>query len=154
MDNSQRLDSSTLSKLTPQELKLYKLYGKLPNKKDLLNYKLKDNRKFFDSGDYHMTKDKEKQSPKVQNAVPIHKPEQIKVNRRMSSTIDPSIQEQVGKSHFVTENKNDFTTPESIVSSDLNSSPFSNESAPRTRSNSLMNSQMNTMPTSPLAKQP
>lgn len=43
------------SKLSPQELKLYKLYGKLPKTNDLLLGKLKD-RKFFDSGDYAMSK--------------------------------------------------------------------------------------------------
>ncbi|ODV82645.1 hypothetical protein CANARDRAFT_204791 [[Candida] arabinofermentans NRRL YB-2248] len=44
-----------ISKLTPQEQKLYKLYGKLPKKADILQSKLKD-RKFFDSGDYAMSK--------------------------------------------------------------------------------------------------
>ncbi|GMG39240.1 unnamed protein product [Ambrosiozyma monospora] len=47
--------SVDLSSLTPQELKLYKLYGKLPKKSDILQSKLKD-RKFFDSGDYAMSK--------------------------------------------------------------------------------------------------
>ncbi|KAK3080756.1 hypothetical protein LTR53_020512, partial [Teratosphaeriaceae sp. CCFEE 6253] len=35
--------------------KLFRLYGKLPNKKDLLQNKLKE-RKYFDSGDYAMSK--------------------------------------------------------------------------------------------------
>jgi len=47
--------SVDLSKLSPQELKLYKLYGKLPKTNDILKGKLKD-RKFFDSGDYAMSK--------------------------------------------------------------------------------------------------
>ncbi|AWU78327.1 hypothetical protein CAS74_002855 [Pichia kudriavzevii] len=44
-----------LSSLSPQELKLYKLYGKLPKTNDILRGKLKE-RKFFDSGDYAMSK--------------------------------------------------------------------------------------------------
>lgn len=44
-----------ISKLSEQELKLYKLYGKLPKTSDVLRNKLKD-RKFFDSGDYAMSK--------------------------------------------------------------------------------------------------
>ncbi|KAM0715275.1 hypothetical protein Q7P37_008773 [Cladosporium fusiforme] len=41
--------------LTEEEQKLFRLYGKLPNKKDLLQNKLKE-RKYFDSGDYAMSK--------------------------------------------------------------------------------------------------
>ncbi|KAI3635187.1 hypothetical protein MIR68_006753 [Amoeboaphelidium protococcarum] len=44
-----------LSKLTPQELQIYKKYGKLPTKKDIVSHKLKE-RKYFDSGDYAMYK--------------------------------------------------------------------------------------------------
>ncbi|CCD23485.1 phosphatase regulator NDAI_0B04500 [Naumovozyma dairenensis CBS 421] len=40
-----------LTNLTPQELKLFKMYGKLPSKKDLLKHKMQE-RKYFDSGDY------------------------------------------------------------------------------------------------------
>ena len=42
-------------KLTEEEQKLFRLYGKLPNKKDLLKNKLSE-RKYFDSGDYAMSK--------------------------------------------------------------------------------------------------
>ncbi|KAF1970521.1 Endosulfine-domain-containing protein [Bimuria novae-zelandiae CBS 107.79] len=42
-------------KLSPEEAKLFRLYGKLPNKKDLLQNKLKE-RKYFDSGDYALSK--------------------------------------------------------------------------------------------------
>ncbi|ODV97145.1 hypothetical protein PACTADRAFT_32635 [Pachysolen tannophilus NRRL Y-2460] len=48
-------DEVDTSKLSPQELKIYKLYGKLPSRSDLLHSKLKD-RKYFDSGDYAMSK--------------------------------------------------------------------------------------------------
>ncbi|CDK27821.1 unnamed protein product [Kuraishia capsulata CBS 1993] len=44
-----------LSQLSPEELKLYKLYGRLPKKSDILNQRLKE-RKYFDSGDYAMSK--------------------------------------------------------------------------------------------------
>ncbi|ODV74622.1 endosulfine family protein CYBJADRAFT_183330 [Cyberlindnera jadinii NRRL Y-1542] len=40
-----------ISKLTPQEQKLYKLYGKLPSRTELISHKLQE-RKYFDSGDY------------------------------------------------------------------------------------------------------
>ncbi|KAG7894797.1 hypothetical protein KL908_001147 [Ogataea polymorpha] len=43
------------AKLKPQEQKLYKLYGRLPKKSEVLQSKIKD-RKFFDSGDYAMSK--------------------------------------------------------------------------------------------------
>ncbi|CDR45046.1 CYFA0S16e01464g1_1 [Cyberlindnera fabianii] len=39
------------SKLTPQELTLYKRYGKLPSRNEVLSHKLQE-RKYFDSGDY------------------------------------------------------------------------------------------------------
>ncbi|KAL1600311.1 hypothetical protein SLS59_005938 [Nothophoma quercina] len=41
--------------MSPEEAKLFRLYGKLPNKKDLLQNKLKE-RKYFDSGDYALSK--------------------------------------------------------------------------------------------------
>lgn len=41
--------------MTADEQKLFRLYGKLPNKKDLLQNKLKE-RKYFDSGDYALSK--------------------------------------------------------------------------------------------------
>ncbi|KAL8831964.1 MAG: hypothetical protein Q9191_000563 [Dirinaria sp. TL-2023a] len=44
-----------ISSLTEEEQKLFRLYGKLPNKKDLLQNKLKE-RKYFDSGDYALSK--------------------------------------------------------------------------------------------------
>lgn len=150
MDNSQRLDSSTLSKLTPQELKLYKLYGKLPNKKDLLNYKLKDNRKFFDSGDYHMKKEKEKQQPIAENVVPIYKPEQFKINRRTSIAAD-CLQEKPSSGNFVSESKMDSSAHDSPVSS-FSGTEAGSTLKPRTRSNSLLNPESNSMPKSPLSK--
>ncbi|KAF2662207.1 Endosulfine-domain-containing protein [Lophiostoma macrostomum CBS 122681] len=44
-----------IQKLTADEARLFRLYGKLPNKKDLLQNKLKE-RKYFDSGDYALSK--------------------------------------------------------------------------------------------------
>lgn len=74
-----------LSALSPQELKLYKLYGKLPKTNDILRGKLKD-RKFFDSGDYAMSKAKGKvvqpeqigymnplQNPEIENVARINR---------------------------------------------------------------------------------
>ncbi|CCJ30732.1 unnamed protein product, partial [Pneumocystis jirovecii] len=43
--------------LTEEEKKLFRLYGKLPQKSDILNNKLKlKERKYFDSGDYALSK--------------------------------------------------------------------------------------------------
>lgn len=50
--NDQGID---LSKLTPQELRIFKMYGKLPTKQQILSSKLQD-KKYFDSGDYAMQK--------------------------------------------------------------------------------------------------
>ncbi|OBA26174.1 hypothetical protein HANVADRAFT_53341 [Hanseniaspora valbyensis NRRL Y-1626] len=158
MDNSQRLDSSTLSKLTPQELKLYKLYGKLPNKKDLLNYKLKDNRKFFDSGDYHMKKEQQKHPLKSENIVPIHNPEQIKVSRRKSSTTSDSSFEEPNFRNNGNSNNEKYNTPsssslESNMGNANNMITTNNGvSGSRPRSNSLLNPQQNPNSQSPLSK--
>jgi hypothetical protein len=41
--------------MSPEEQRLLRLYGKMPTKKDLLQNKLKE-RKYFDSGDYALSK--------------------------------------------------------------------------------------------------
>ncbi|KAF8837909.1 Endosulfine-domain-containing protein [Paxillus ammoniavirescens] len=43
------------SKLTEEELKLFRLYGKLPTHKNVLT-KMQKDRKYFDSGDYALSK--------------------------------------------------------------------------------------------------
>jgi hypothetical protein len=53
--NPHQQNKVDISKLSPEEAKLFRLYGKLPNKKDLLQNKLKE-RKYFDSGDYALSK--------------------------------------------------------------------------------------------------
>ncbi|EMC97513.1 hypothetical protein BAUCODRAFT_454427 [Baudoinia panamericana UAMH 10762] len=53
--NPHQKNKVDISKLSDEEAKLFRLYGKLPNKKDLLQNKLKE-RKYFDSGDYAMSK--------------------------------------------------------------------------------------------------
>ncbi|KAE8366682.1 camp-regulated phospho protein/endosulfine conserved region-domain-containing protein [Aspergillus caelatus] len=47
-----KVDTASLS---PEEQRLLRLYGKMPTKKDLLQNKLKE-RKYFDSGDYALSK--------------------------------------------------------------------------------------------------
>ncbi|KAJ1654070.1 hypothetical protein IWQ61_005935 [Dispira simplex] len=42
-------------KLSEEEKKMFRLYGKLPNRKDLVNNSIKE-RKYFDSGDYVLSK--------------------------------------------------------------------------------------------------
>jgi len=53
--NPHQQNKVDVSKMSEQEVKLFRLYGKLPNKKDLLQNKLKE-RKYFDSGDYALSK--------------------------------------------------------------------------------------------------
>ncbi|KAI5307856.1 hypothetical protein KEM55_007231 [Ascosphaera atra] len=53
--NPHQQNKIDISKLTPEEQRLFRLYGKLPTKKDLLQNKLKE-RKYFDSGDYALSK--------------------------------------------------------------------------------------------------
>ncbi|KAF1955593.1 Endosulfine-domain-containing protein [Byssothecium circinans] len=53
--NPHQANKVDISKMSPEEAKLFRLYGKLPNKKDLLQNKLKE-RKYFDSGDYALSK--------------------------------------------------------------------------------------------------
>ncbi|KAK2760942.1 hypothetical protein FQN54_002184 [Arachnomyces sp. PD_36] len=53
--NPHQQNKVDLSKLSPDEQRLLRLYGKMPNKKDLLQNKLKE-RKYFDSGDYALSK--------------------------------------------------------------------------------------------------
>ncbi|KIV92500.1 hypothetical protein PV10_03791 [Exophiala mesophila] len=53
--NPHQKNKIDVSKLSADEQRLFRLYGKLPNKKDLLQNKLKE-RKYFDSGDYALSK--------------------------------------------------------------------------------------------------
>jgi len=53
--NPHQQNKVDVSKMSPDEARLFRLYGKLPNKKDLLQNKLKE-RKYFDSGDYALSK--------------------------------------------------------------------------------------------------
>jgi len=53
--NPHQKNKVDVSKLSPDEQRLFRLYGKLPNRKDLIQNKLKE-RKYFDSGDYALSK--------------------------------------------------------------------------------------------------
>jgi hypothetical protein len=53
--NQPWLTTPTKQSLTEEEQKLFRLYGKLPSKKDLVQRQLKE-RKYFDSGDYALSK--------------------------------------------------------------------------------------------------
>ncbi|KAA8652237.1 hypothetical protein EYZ11_002305 [Aspergillus tanneri] len=53
--NPHQQNKVDISSLSPDEQRLLRLYGKMPNKKDLLQNKLKE-RKYFDSGDYALSK--------------------------------------------------------------------------------------------------
>jgi len=53
--NPHQKNKIDVNKLSEEEQRLFRLYGKLPNRKDLLQNKLKE-RKYFDSGDYALSK--------------------------------------------------------------------------------------------------
>jgi len=53
--NPHQKNKIDITQLSADEQRLFRLYGKLPNKKDLLQNKLKE-RKYFDSGDYALSK--------------------------------------------------------------------------------------------------
>ncbi|EFQ98972.1 endosulphine family protein [Nannizzia gypsea CBS 118893] len=53
--NPHQQNKIDVNSLSPDEQRLLRMYGKMPNKKDLLQNKLKE-RKYFDSGDYAMSK--------------------------------------------------------------------------------------------------
>lgn len=86
-----------LSKLTPQELKLYKMYGKLPSKKDLFKHKMQE-RRYFDSGDYALSKAGVIQAEGAShNNLPVTNPSGLResiIRRRMSSSAGDSVSRQ------------------------------------------------------------
>ncbi|KAG0286772.1 hypothetical protein BGZ96_009181 [Linnemannia gamsii] len=53
--NASAQDPSVTQTMSEQEIKLQRMYGKLPTGRDLLGHKLKE-RKYFDSGDYALSK--------------------------------------------------------------------------------------------------
>ncbi|CZT17410.1 related to cAMP-regulated phosphoprotein family protein Igo1, putative [Ramularia collo-cygni] len=53
--NPHKKNKVDISQLTEEEANLFRRYGKLPDKKDLLTKKLSE-RKYFDSGDYALSK--------------------------------------------------------------------------------------------------
>jgi len=53
--NPHQKNKVDINSLSPEEQKLFRMYGKLPNRKDLLQNQLKE-RKYFDSGDYALSK--------------------------------------------------------------------------------------------------
>lgn len=84
-----------LSKLSEQEQRLYRLYGRLPSKKDLFQHRMQE-RKYFDSGDYAL-----KQAGKLaddgplgQNNLPVTNPSGLResiIRRRLSSSAGDSV---------------------------------------------------------------
>jgi len=96
------------SKLTEQELKLYRMYGKIPKRSEILKSKFKD-RKFFDSGDYAMSKAGVKQGVEVNsslNPLKLSGIEEIsRVNRNSICNVNNPLVN--GKSHLERESTND-----------------------------------------------
>ena len=72
--NEQGID---LSKLSPQELRIYRMYGKLPTTQQILSSKFQD-KKYFDSGDYAMQNQKGGQKSNF-GGIPMRHPNAEKV---------------------------------------------------------------------------
>lgn len=53
--NPNRANKVDVSSLSPEEQRIFKLYGKLPSQKEVLSKKINE-RKYFDSGDYAMSR--------------------------------------------------------------------------------------------------
>jgi len=64
-----RRNKVDLSSMTEEELKLFRLYGKLPTHKNVLN-KMQKDRKYFDSGDYALSKAGKAPQNTVGTAIP------------------------------------------------------------------------------------
>ncbi|SCU85453.1 LADA_0D07580g1_1 [Lachancea dasiensis] len=103
VDLNEKVDTS---QMTPQEVKLYKMYGKMPSKKDLFKHKLQE-RKYFDSGDYALKKAGVKSDDLQSNAIgnshlPVTNPSGLResiIKRRLSSSaggMDPQDQRRQG----------------------------------------------------------
>ncbi|CAO1625711.1 unnamed protein product [Sympodiomycopsis kandeliae] len=82
-----------IASLSEEEQKLFRLYGKLPNRKDVLGNKLKE-RKYFDSGDYALSKAGKQSQQAVGTAIP--NPETIPHASTVSSS--PGVPAPVGVS--------------------------------------------------------
>lgn len=98
VDLSQAGGNVDVSKLNPQELKLYKMYGRLPSKKDLFKHKMQE-RKYFDSGDYALHKAGKGETDAVtsNNNLPVTNPSGLResiIRRRMSSSGGDSVSRQ------------------------------------------------------------
>lgn len=91
-----------VSRLSEQELKLYKMYGKLPSKKDIFKHRMAG-RKYFDSGDYALKKAGVIRSDDVidennsSNNLPVTNPSGLResiIRRRMSSSAGDHVSRQ------------------------------------------------------------
>lgn len=89
--NEQGLD---LSKLSPQELRIYRMYGKLPTTQQILSLRFQD-KKYFDSGDYAMQKQLGGPRLGLGGSVPMGHPNAEKVkeifNRNLISAANSGI---------------------------------------------------------------
>lgn len=107
--NEQGID---LSKLSPQELRIYRMYGKLPTTQQILSSKFQD-KKYFDSGDYAMQNQKGGQKSNF-GGIPMRHPNAEKVkeiyNRNSISAGNSGIMFN-GKLNLLSESTSDDPEP-------------------------------------------
>ncbi|CAI4050051.1 hypothetical protein N7582_004819 [Saccharomyces uvarum] len=86
-DEGEAIDTS---KFSPNEMKLLKMYGKLPSKKDIFKHTM-EKRKYFDSGDYALQKAGIQNNDPVnygKNNLPLTNPSKLRediIRRRIST---------------------------------------------------------------------
>jgi len=94
--NPHQKNKIDVSKLSPDEQRLFRLYGKLPNRKDLIQNKLKE-RKYFDSGDYALSKAGKASDAGVttigrEHPVPENIPHSTQQQHNLNGILSPNVQ--------------------------------------------------------------
>lgn len=85
-----RANKIDISSLSPEEQRVFRMYGRLPSRNDILSNKLKD-RKYFDSGDYALSKAGKASSAGVTHIGSQHPvPENIPHSNSFSSGHSPT----------------------------------------------------------------
>ena len=122
-----------ISKLTEEEQKLFRLYGKLPTHKNVIT-KMQKDRKYFDSGDYALSKAGKAPQTAVGTAIPS--PENIphatpspSINTAVQGSINPGssptnvVNSPVKESHLSQSSITEVQEAEPTVSASATAAP-------------------------------
>jgi len=105
-----------ISKLSEEEQKLFRLYGKLPSHKNILT-KMQKDRKYFDSGDYALTKAGVAPQNTVGTAIPS--PENIPhaaspVNSHQGLSVSPTNNTSLVKESSLSQDSTDVSSAPTV----------------------------------------